>query len=112
MDQSRKILSAASTGDVEAMKGLVSSSAPINTCTDEEGSTPLMYAAANGHEKLVRLLLQVDGIDVDQKNCYGWTALLQASCYGHHEVNQLLLITINNYRVRHTCVIIVFGKFF
>lgn len=89
MDHIQKVLSAASIGDEDMMKSYIGSD-DIRICLDEEGSTPLMYAAANGHEKIVRILLQNE-VNVDQKNCYGWTALLQASCYGHREVVYTLL---------------------
>ena len=89
MDNVREILSAAETGNISKIKECISSG-NINV-VDEEGSTPLIYAAANGAEKVVRLLLQEGRVNIDQQNHYGWTALLQASCYGHHEVVYTLL---------------------
>lgn len=46
--------------------------------TDEEGNTALMFAAAGGHEQLVRFLLR-KGASVDRRNHYGWTPLMQAA---------------------------------
>ena len=88
MDHVREVITAAESGDHDMIKIYISSGRI--DCIDEEGSTPLMYAAANGHEKVTRLLLQ-NGVLVDQPNHYRWTALLQASCYGHHEVVYTLL---------------------
>lgn len=47
-------------------------------CTDEEGNTALQFAAASGHENLVRFLLR-KGASVDSRNNYGWTPLMQAA---------------------------------
>ena len=88
MDRVRDVLVAAETGNMEALQSFIDQGQV--DCADEEGSTPLMYAAANGQEKAVRQLLE-SGVDVDHQNHYGWTALLQASCYGHHEVVYTLL---------------------
>ena len=88
MDHVREVLDAAQNGDLEAIRQYIAAKS-INV-VDEEGSTPLMYAAANDKENVVRVLLG-SGVDVDQQNLYGWTALLQASCYGHHEVVYTLL---------------------
>lgn len=49
-------------------------------CTDEEGNTALHFAAASGHEHLVRFLLR-KGASVDSRNNYGWTPLMQAARY-------------------------------
>lgn len=50
-------------------------------CTDEEGNTALQFAAASGHEVLVRFLLR-KGASVDSRNHYGWTPLMQAARCG------------------------------
>ncbi|XP_067234054.1 ankyrin repeat and SAM domain-containing protein 6-like [Chanodichthys erythropterus] len=58
--------------------------------TDEEGNTALMFAAAGGHEQLVRFLLR-KGASVDRRNHYGWTPLMQAARFGHVTVAHILL---------------------
>ncbi|XP_051970988.1 ankyrin repeat and SAM domain-containing protein 6-like [Xyrauchen texanus] len=58
--------------------------------TDEEGNTALMFAAAGGHEQLVRFLLR-KGASVDRRNHYGWTPLMQASRFGHLNMAHILL---------------------
>ena len=52
------LLSAAEYGNDEAIRSIIDGGR-VPDVSDEEGSTPLMYAAANGRESLVRLLLQV-----------------------------------------------------
>ncbi|XP_061095588.1 ankyrin repeat and SAM domain-containing protein 6-like [Conger conger] len=59
-------------------------------CTDEEGNTALQFAAANGHENIVRFLLR-KGASVDSRNNYGWTPLMQAARFGHMNVAQIFL---------------------
>ncbi|RXM99762.1 Ankyrin repeat and SAM domain-containing protein 6 [Acipenser ruthenus] len=59
-------------------------------CTDEEGNTALQFAAASGHDNLVRFLLR-KGASVDSRNHYGWTPLMQAARFGHLNVAHMLL---------------------
>ena len=51
------------------------------------GEDAMMYAALNGHESLVRRLIQL-GAPI---NKVGWTSLHYAATYGHTEICQLLL---------------------
>ena len=51
----KNILSAAEQGHKKALKDYISRR--VVNVVDEEGSTPLIYAAANGREDIVRLLL-------------------------------------------------------
>ncbi|KAG8512240.1 Ankyrin repeat and SAM domain-containing protein 6 [Galemys pyrenaicus] len=59
-------------------------------CSDEAGNTALQFAAAGGHEPLVRFLLR-RGASVNSRNHYGWSALMQAARFGHVSVAHLLL---------------------
>jgi ankyrin repeat protein len=56
------------------------------------GQTPLSWAAGNGHEAVVRLLLARDGVDPDSKDYVeGRTPLSWAAGNGHEAVVRLLL---------------------
>ena len=50
---------------------------------DNDGRTALMYAAIEGHEPVVRLLLLEGHADADAKDNNGSTALMQAAIQGH-----------------------------
>jgi signal recognition particle subunit SEC65 len=54
-------------------------------------STPLSWAARNGHSEIVKLLLEKDGIDVNSMDNYGRTPLSRAAENGHLDVVKLLL---------------------
>ena len=57
---------------------------------DEYGQTPLSQAAGNGHEAVVKLLLDKDA-NLESKDEYGRTPLSQAAENGHEAVVKLLL---------------------
>ncbi|ELQ33828.1 hypothetical protein OOU_Y34scaffold00870g5 [Pyricularia oryzae Y34] len=55
--------------------------------------TPLSWAAAKGHEIVVRMLLDTHKVDVDAKDGNGRTPLLRAAEEGHETVVRMLLDT-------------------
>ena len=55
------------------------------------GDTPLAWAAWNGHEAIVKLLLGRADIDPDKPREDGRTPLMLASCNGHEGVVKMLL---------------------
>ena len=57
---------------------------------DNYGQTPLSWAAENGHEAVVTLLLE-KGAELESKDNYGQTPLLWATRNGHMAVVRLLL---------------------
>jgi ankyrin repeat protein len=58
---------------------------------DSTDQTPLLWAAENGHEAVVKLLLASDGVNPDSKNSMGQTPLMRAAEKGHKGVVELLL---------------------
>ncbi len=61
---------------------------------DSDGNSALYYAAVSGNELLVRKLVGVakqQGVDIDQQNVQGLTALLVACQEGHLEVAKILV---------------------
>jgi len=58
---------------------------------DSPGNTPLMWAARNGHEGVVKMLLGRAGINPDNPDNQGQTPLWRAAYNGHEGVVKLLL---------------------
>ena len=58
---------------------------------DEDGDTPLILAAGEGHAKVVELLLGKQDIQVNLVDGRGISALVSAAFHGHDEVVRLLL---------------------
>ena len=57
---------------------------------DRSGKTPLSIAVRQGHEAVVRLLIE-QGIDVDSRDDKGQTPLSSAAKYGHEATARLLV---------------------
>jgi ankyrin repeat protein len=69
---------------------LPTNGAKINT-RDSLGRTPLLWAIANGHSDVVKLLLETGKVRADGKDRYGQTPLLWAAQSGHDAVVKVLL---------------------
>lgn len=81
---------------------LATDGADLNSKDTQCGRTPLSWAAENGHEAVVKLLvlLATDGVDPNSKDIeWGRTPLWWAAKNGHEAVVKLLL-TARYYR-RH-----------
>ncbi|CAC5358230.1 unnamed protein product [Mytilus coruscus] len=88
-DWNEKLIIAAQTGDIKALKLGLQNDADI----DYQGygrETALMCAARRGHPEVTRLLLD-SGCNTDITDVSGYTALMWAAWLGHLEVTQLLL---------------------
>lgn len=58
---------------------------------DSDGRTPLWWAATNGHEAVVKLLLRTSEVDVNVRNLCHQTPLSSAAGGGYEGIVQLLL---------------------
>jgi len=74
---------------------LVTSLVEVGGCdinqTDCTGSTPLMWAATNGHKGVVKILLERDDVNPNKANWYGETPLWAAAFNEHEGVARMLL---------------------
>lgn len=89
----RSLLEASEAGDVRKARGILRETAhcvDLN-CRNESDDTPLIVAARNGHDELVRFLME-EGADIDSTNRSGNDALIVASEHsGNVAVLELLL---------------------
>ncbi|KAI1357154.1 hypothetical protein F5Y08DRAFT_271388 [Xylaria arbuscula] len=60
---------------------------------DSSGQTPVSWAAHNGHEATVKLLLATEKVDPDSKDINGRTPVSWAAQNGHEAIVKLLLAT-------------------
>ncbi|KAH6904792.1 hypothetical protein BKA70DRAFT_1192724 [Coprinopsis sp. MPI-PUGE-AT-0042] len=63
----------------------------VNTAKGVDGTTALMWASANGHEGVVRVLIACPSLEINATDNEGWTALIYASFKGRKSVVALLL---------------------
>lgn len=80
---------AAKTGNIKTMQKLVGK-VHINA-EDKLYRTALMFASLNGHENIVKLLLQIPGINVNAQYVHGDTPLRLAFENGKENILKLLL---------------------
>lgn len=60
---------------------------------DNDNRTPLSWAAANGYEATVKLLLETGKVEAGSKDNYNWTPISGAAQNGHEAIVKLLLET-------------------
>jgi Ankyrin repeats (3 copies) len=70
--------------------GLAIGLALFVTRSDKEGLTPLMKAAYHGDIAEVGQAIS-DGVDLNQRSAYGWSALIFAAMQGHEDVVRQLV---------------------
>ncbi len=85
-----KLCEAATQGDLELVRTLLSEGADIEATTDPAGSTPLLLACAAGHLEVVKLLLD-NGADLHARNNSHQNALLMAVEGRHRELADYLM---------------------
>lgn len=94
MDDQQLLISAASDGNVLAVKRLLANgTSPVNGeqgATDTQGCTALVVAARAGHADVVEVLLSA-GANVDACDESGNTALATAVLAGHEDVVAMLI---------------------
>ncbi|KAG0317051.1 hypothetical protein BGZ99_006533 [Dissophora globulifera] len=84
---------AASNGDLSRIVDILdnfSDWVDINIHNEDDGSTPLIYAACFGQTAAVFMLLDA-GAQVDARDKFGWTALVWATNNKHEDIVRLLL---------------------
>ena len=78
-------------GIVEVVTGLIEMECYDINEGDFLGRGPLTWAAQNGHEGVVKILLERGEVNPDKSDNYGQTPLSHAACSGHGGVVKMLL---------------------
>ncbi|MCO5571480.1 hypothetical protein L7F22_025220 [Adiantum nelumboides] len=87
-----RLVSAARDGDLQEAQALLEFNPRLaKYSTFGVRNSPIHFAAAQGHNEIVSLLLE-SGVDVNIRNYSGQTALMQACRNGHWEVVQTLIL--------------------
>ncbi|KAG0241087.1 hypothetical protein BGX31_001455 [Mortierella sp. GBA43] len=89
---SKLLTRAASNGDVDRISEILKNFrdwVDINA-HDDDGSTPLIHASCFGQTSAVSMLLHA-GASVDERDSFGWTALVWATNNKHEHIVRLLL---------------------
>jgi ankyrin repeat protein len=89
LSQANRAVAAAKSGDIVALRQMLREHPWLARATDLDGRTPLHYAALNGDERMVRLLL-ARGADRFAKDEAGWTPLRYAIARRHRSIIKLL----------------------
>jgi ankyrin repeat protein len=84
------LIIAASNGKDDVVKALINKGANVNLA-DNNGWTPLMFAAEKGHLTTIQALLSAPGINIDAKKSDGGTALYLAASNGKDDVVKALI---------------------
>lgn len=80
---------AAQRGYEDMVKSFLEHGAEVDE-SDDEGCTPLLYAAAFGHTMVARILIEMGGANSAHRDENNWTAQSHAKQAGHEDVASLL----------------------
>lgn len=86
----RDLFGAAEDGDASGASRLLSAGVAADARLASGGETPLMRAAARGHEEVARVLLDA-GADASARRSDGFTPLILAVFFGHEGTARLLV---------------------
>lgn len=84
------LIEATKEGQVEQVSLLITAGANVNN-VDENGRTPLYWAARNDRTECMRLLIATPDIDVNSEDNNGYTPLDCAEKHGHSKSSELLI---------------------
>lgn len=96
--RSTELVAAARSGDVSRLRALLPSAGNLSPITVEDGITPLMAAAACGHQEAVELLLE-RGSNPARRDHSGRTAAAYARDAGHTQLAAQLGALVDNEKV-------------
>ena len=85
-----QLLQASGKGNIVEVQELLSNGAKAN-CRHVSGITPLMYAAANGHTEVCKVLLETGKANLKDRSPRDFSPFLFAAESGHTDVCKLLL---------------------
>ena len=86
-----KLIAAAKSGDLEAVKKQLKQGTAVDATTDEiDAYTALGWAAYHGHRDVVEFLLE-KGAKIDVQNHSGYTPLMAAAQTSHNKIVRVLL---------------------
>lgn len=92
LESGELVLKSASVGALGTLLSMLEDETPVSellAIEDEDGNTPLILAAANGHAGMVRILSLL-GTDVDHRNHEGESAYQVAGSRGFHGICETL----------------------
>ncbi|MDI3307016.1 MAG: ankyrin repeat domain-containing protein [Acetobacteraceae bacterium] len=99
--ETEDLLAHVASGNVERLRALLPARALSDGVLDgalSDGVTPLMLAAAFGHEPMVELLLQC-GADPARRDCHGQSAAAYARHAGHTHLAERLGTIVDQEKV-------------